>query len=132
LRRLRPVTARGVVVIQEIFGVNDVVRKICDGHAAKGDLRSRPISSGGSSRRAAHRQEPGALEPRLRTDAEIDHDKGMADIQASISYLRKVPAAPERSVRSVTVSGGRLAISLRRAPIPMLPSGIMASISRPP
>ncbi len=40
----------GVVVIQEIFGVNAQIKGICDRLAAKAVSRSRPTSSGASRR----------------------------------------------------------------------------------
>src|SRR6266481_1522747 len=76
----------GVVVIQEIFGVNDVVRKICDGHAAKGRFALAPD--------LFWRLEPGVqLTDKSQEHwnrafglmQKFDHDKGIADIQASIS-----------------------------------------------
>lgn len=82
----------GVVVIQEIFGVNDVVRGVCDAHAANGRLALAPD--------LFWRLEPG-VQITDKTDAEwkkaidlmnrFDADKGVIDIQAAIAYLRGVP-----------------------------------------
>lgn len=82
----------GVVVIQEIFGVNDVVRKICDYHAAHGRFALAPD--------LFWRLEPGVqLTDKTQEDwgkafalmQKFDIDKGIVDVQATISHLRKVP-----------------------------------------
>lgn len=84
----------GVVVIQEIFGVNDVMRGIADGFAERGYFALVPD--------LFWRMEPNV---RLsdRTDAEwkkafdlmgrFDKDKGIGDVQLCIEHLRKLPAA---------------------------------------
>ena len=82
----------GIVVIQEIFGVNAVMREICDGLAARGFFALAPDLFW-------------RLQPRVqltdKTDAEwqqafgfmqrFDPDKGVADIQSSIDALRAWP-----------------------------------------
>ncbi|MGQ0740728.1 MAG: dienelactone hydrolase family protein [Alphaproteobacteria bacterium] len=82
----------GIVVIQEIFGVNEVVRNVCNAHAAQGRFALAPD--------LFWRLEPG-VQLTDRTDAEwrravelmnrFDVDKGVNDIQAAISHLRGVP-----------------------------------------
>src|SRR5215471_17710976 len=78
----------GVVVIQEIFGVNDVVRKICDAHAAKGRFALAPD--------LFWRMQPGIQltdksqehwQQAFGFMQKFDHDKGMVDIQATIKHL---------------------------------------------
>jgi len=79
----------GVVVIQEIFGVNQVMRSIADDFAARGYFALAPD--------LFWRLEPG-VQLTDKTDAEwkrafdlmgrFDQDRGVADIQASISHLR--------------------------------------------
>jgi carboxymethylenebutenolidase len=83
----------GVIVIQEIFGVNSVVRAICNAHAAVGRFALAPD--------LFWRLEPG-VQLTDNTDAEwnraidlmnrFDADKGIADIQASITHLRGQPS----------------------------------------
>src|SRR6201999_3104546 len=78
----------GIVVIQEIFGVNQVMRDIADGLAARGFFALVPD--------LFWRLQPG-VELTDRTDAEwqqafglmqrFDPDKGVEDIQASINQL---------------------------------------------
>jgi carboxymethylenebutenolidase len=82
----------GVVVIQEIFGVNAVVRAICDAHAARGRFALAPD--------LFWRLEPG-VQLTDKTDAEweraldlmnrFDADRGVGDIQAAITQLRERP-----------------------------------------
>jgi carboxymethylenebutenolidase len=79
----------GVVVIQEIFGVNKVVRAIADGFAARGYFALAPD--------LFWRLEPG-VQLTDKSEAEwkrafelmtkFDPDSGVKDIQASMSYLR--------------------------------------------
>jgi carboxymethylenebutenolidase len=79
----------GVVVIQEIFGINQVMRTVADDLAARGFFALAPD--------LFWRLEPG-VELTDKTDAEwkrafdlmgrFDQDKGVADIQATIGFLR--------------------------------------------
>jgi len=79
----------GIVVIQEIFGVNKVVRDIADGFAARGYFALAPD--------LFWRLEPG-VQLTDKTDAEwqrafglmqkLDVDAGVKDIRGCISYLR--------------------------------------------
>src|ERR1700690_3536811 len=78
----------GIVVIQEIFGVNQVMRKIADDFAARGYFALAPD--------LFWRLEPG-VQLTDRTDAEwklafdlmgrFNQDAGVKDIQSSITYL---------------------------------------------
>lgn len=80
-----------IVVIQEIFGINDVMRGVCDDLAAKGFIAIAPD--------LFWRIEPG-IELTDKTDAEwarafelfgaFDVDKGMLDIQATIDAARNL------------------------------------------
>src|SRR5437763_8374231 len=81
----------GVIVIQEIFGVNSVVRAICDQHAAQGRFALAPD--------LFWRLEPGVqLTDKTQEDwgrafglmQRFDVDKGMIDVQGSIRHLREV------------------------------------------
>lgn len=79
----------GIVVIQEIFGVNKVVRDIADGLAARGYFALAPD--------LFWRIEP-SVQLTDKTDADMqrafalmnmfDPDSGVTDIQASIAHLR--------------------------------------------
>jgi carboxymethylenebutenolidase len=91
-----PTTGRGpgIVVIQEIFGVNGFVRSIADGFAERGFFALAPDLFW-------------RLEPNIQltdaTEAEwkrafdlmskFDVDTGVKDIQATIAYLRRMPGS---------------------------------------
>ncbi|HEX3810617.1 MAG TPA: dienelactone hydrolase family protein [Rhizomicrobium sp.] len=82
----------GIVVIQEIFGVNKVMRDLADGFAARGYFALAPD--------LFWRIEPG-VQLTDQTDDEwkkafdlmnkFEHDPGIADIQSSIDFLRATP-----------------------------------------
>jgi len=100
----------GVIVIQEIFGVNDVVRAICDAHAARGRFALAPD--------LFWRLEPGVqLTDKTQEDwgkafgymQRFDADTGVTDIQTSISYLRKVPGCTGKIGTVGYCLGGQLA-----------------------
>ena len=100
----------GVIVIQEIFGVNDVVRAICDAHAARGRFALAPD--------LFWRLEPGVkLTDKTQEDwgkafsymQRFDVDKGVTDIQTSISHLRKVEGVSGKIGTVGYCLGGQLA-----------------------
>lgn len=100
----------GVVVIQEIFGVNDWVRKVCDAHAAKGRFALAPD--------LFWRMQPGVQLTDQSQDhwnqafafmQKFDQDKGVGDIQTAISYLRKVPGCTGKVGTVGYCLGGRMA-----------------------
>jgi carboxymethylenebutenolidase len=100
----------GVIVIQEIFGVNSVVRGICDQHAARGRFAFAPD--------LFWRLEPGVqLTDKTQEDwakafsymQRFDVDKGVGDIQTSIGHLRKVPGCTGKVGSVGYCLGGQLA-----------------------
>jgi len=83
-------TGPGIVVIQEIFGVNKVMRDLCDSYAAQGFVAVCPD--------LFWRLDPGIqLTDQSEEDwkrafelfGQFDVDKGVEDIQATITYLRE-------------------------------------------
>lgn len=84
----------GIAVIQEIFGVNQVVRDVADGLAAHGYFALAPD--------LFWRLEPG-VQLTDKSDADwkrafdlmgrFDPDKGVADIQATINHVRHLQGA---------------------------------------
>jgi len=97
-------------VIQEIFGVNDVVRKICDAHAARGRFALAPD--------LFWRLEPGVqLTDKTQEDwgkafslmQRFDVDKGVTDIQTSMNYLRRIPGCTGKVGDVGYCLGGQLA-----------------------
>ena len=102
--------APGVVVIQEIFGVNQVMRDLADSLAAQGYLAICPD--------LFWRQQPG-VDITDRTEAEwkqafgyfqgFDVDKGMADLTSTLSYLRGHAGCTGRAGSVGYCLGGKLA-----------------------
>ncbi len=100
----------GVVVIQEIFGVNAVMRDITDRFAEVGYFALCPD--------LFWRQEP-RIQLTDRTDAEwarafelfkgFDLDKGIADLDVTIEALRKMPGCAGKIGAVGFCLGGRLA-----------------------
>src|ERR1700742_2217929 len=107
-----PATGRGpgIVVIQEIFGVNQVMRDIADGMASRGFFALVPD--------LFWRLEPN-VQLTDKTDADwkkaldlmnrFDADKGTADIQSSIDHLRALPGCTGKVGALGYCLGGQLA-----------------------
>ena len=99
----------GVVVIQEIFGVNKVMRDICDNYAAQGYFALCPD--------IFWRQEPG-VDITDQSQAEWDkafslykgfnEAKGVEDLKASLAVLRKVPGCNGKAGVTGYCLGGKL------------------------
>jgi len=102
--------APGILVIQEIFGVNQVMRDICDGFARQGYLAMCPD--------LFWRQEPG-IRITDKTKEEwarafslykgFDETKGVSDLIASLETLRKLPGCNGRAGTIGFCLGGKLA-----------------------
>jgi carboxymethylenebutenolidase len=100
-----------VVLIQEIFGVNDALRATADEVAAMGFIAVAPD--------LFWRQEPG-VDLTDKSDAEwqkafalmngFDQQKGVADIAATIAVARTLPGANGRVATMGYCLGGRLAV----------------------
>ncbi|MEN8723631.1 MAG: dienelactone hydrolase family protein [Alphaproteobacteria bacterium] len=100
----------GIVVLQEIFGVNKVMRDICDDLAAQGFVALCPD--------LFWRIEPG-IQITDQTQAEWDRafelfglfdvDKGMEDVQAAITHLRGVDGVTGKVGTVGYCLGGKLA-----------------------
>ena len=107
-----PGTGRGpgLVVIQEIFGVNQVMRDIADGMASRGYFALVPD--------LFWRLEPN-IQLTDKTDADwkkaldllgrFDVDKGIADIQSTVDYLRALPGCTGKVGALGYCLGGQLA-----------------------
>lgn len=102
--------APAVVIIQEIFGVNAVMRQVCDRLAAEGYLAVSPD--------LFWRLEPG-VELTDQTQADWDRafdlmnrfdvDQGVEDIRAVIDQIRRLPACSGKVGAVGYCLGGRLA-----------------------
>lgn len=100
----------GIVLIQEIFGINKVMRDIADGHARQGYLVLAPD--------LFWRQEPG-VQLTDRTDAEwaqarslmqgFDQNKGIEDLIATMKALRTTQGCTGKVGTVGYCLGGRLA-----------------------
>jgi carboxymethylenebutenolidase len=100
----------GILVIQEIFGVNKVMRDIADGFAAQGYAALCPD--------LFWRQEPG-IQITDKTEAEwarafqlyqgFDEAKGVDDLKATLAHLRKLPACTGKVGAVGYCLGGKLA-----------------------
>lgn len=89
----------GVLVIQEIFGVNTYIRNVCARLAALGYVAMAPD--------VYHRQEPGFLVDRTGPEAvgegvkkAMGHDgaRGLADLGSALAHLRGLPEVGGRKV----------------------------------
>lgn len=99
----------GVLVIQEIFGVNKVMRDICDSYAAQGYFALCPD--------IFWRQEPG-VDITDQSQAEwdkafslykgFDENKGVEDLKASLAALRKVEGCNGKAGVTGYCLGGKL------------------------
>ena len=99
-----------IIVIQEIFGVNEGIRRKCDGWAAKGYLAIAPD--------LFWRLEPGVeldpdIEPEFKRALELmgefDQDQGVRDIEATIHEARSRLGGNGRVACVGFCLGGRLA-----------------------
>ncbi len=109
----------GVVVLQEIFGVNRVMRHVCDWYAAHGFVALCPD--------LFWRQEPG-VDMTDQTEAEwqkafqlyqgLDEAKAVEDSAAAVDWLRQHPACAGRVGAVGFCLGGKLAwlLSVRFKP----------------
>jgi carboxymethylenebutenolidase len=103
-------SASAVLVIQEIFGVNQVMRDLCDKLAGEGYLAMCPD--------LFWRQEPG-IQITDKTEAEwarafqlfqgFDQDKGAQDLVASLAHLRKLPGCNGKAGSVGYCLGGKMA-----------------------
>ncbi len=100
----------GIVVCQEIFGVNRVMRDVCDRLAGAGAFAICPD--------LFWRQEPG-IQISDRTEAEwqqafalykgFDEAKGVEDLKATLAYARAIPGASGKVGSVGYCLGGKLA-----------------------
>lgn len=97
-----------IVVIQEIFGVNDGIRAKCDHWASQGYLAVAPdLFWRIEPDFTIDPDSPGALEKGMGFLQKLDQDKAVADIEATIRAARGLGAAKVGAVGYCL--GGRLA-----------------------
>jgi len=100
----------GLIVIQEIFGVNHIMRDLCDGFAAQGYFALCPD--------LFWRQQPG-IQLTDKTDAEwsrafalmqgFDVDKGVSDLRSALASLRSIDGCSGKAGSVGYCLGGKLA-----------------------
>jgi len=103
-------TGPGLVLLQEIFGVNELMRNVADGYAARGFIVACPD--------LFWRQEPG-VQLTDKTDAEwqrafelyqgLDEEKAVEDAAATLALLRQHPACTGKVGAVGFCLGGKLA-----------------------
>src|ERR1700678_3150393 len=83
----------GIVVAQEIFGVNAVMRAVCDALASQGYAALRPDIFWGIEPgiQSADKTE-GDWKPAFELFSLFDVDKGIGDLEAGLAQLRRHPA----------------------------------------
>jgi carboxymethylenebutenolidase len=100
----------GIIVIQEIFGINDFVKEVADHYADKGYFALAPD--------LFWRLEPGVVltdktqehwQKAFSLMQRFDIDKGIEDIQASITHLRKAQGVTGKIGSVGYCLGGQLA-----------------------
>ena len=103
----------GVVVIQEIFGVNQVMRELCDGLAARGYFAVCPD--------LFWRLEPGIQltdksqeewDQAFKLMARFDHQTGVADLAATLAHARTIEGCTGRVGAVGYCLGGALAFAM--------------------
>ena len=103
-------TGAGIVIIQEVFGVNSTMRQIADAYAEAGYFALVPD--------LFWRMEPNVdLNPQYEDQlaqafdfyARFDVDKGMEDLQATLTFLRKYPGCNGKVGSVGFCLGGKLA-----------------------
>ena len=100
----------GLVVIQEIFGVNQVMREVADGMASRGYYALVPDLFWRLERNVQLTDKTDAdWKKALDLMNRFDVDKGIADIQASIDHLRALPGCTGKVGALGYCLGGQLA-----------------------
>jgi carboxymethylenebutenolidase len=79
----------GIVVVQEIFGVNKHIREVADGYAAQGYHAIAPALYDRVKRNYETGYEPADIQAGLDVRAKVPLEGALADIKASIDYLGK-------------------------------------------
>ena len=102
--------APGVIVIQEIRGVNEDIRGICDRLASQGYIAIAPDMLWRQERNALFDPDtPAGWEKAMSLNAGFDEDKAVVDIGSSVDWLRKHPACNGNIAVLGYCLGGKLA-----------------------
>jgi len=107
-----PASSRGpaIVVIQEIFGINAHIRRICDAHAAKGRFAIAPdLFWRLEPNVQLTDQTPEEWQRAFALKQRFNADTGVDDIQSSLDYVRAVPGCSGKAGAVGYCLGGMLA-----------------------
>jgi carboxymethylenebutenolidase len=80
----------GVVVIQEIFGVNEHIRKVCDGYAAEGYVARAPALFDRVERGVEVGYDGPSMQKGVSVVTQLKPGNALKDIQAAVDALAKV------------------------------------------
>jgi carboxymethylenebutenolidase len=80
----------GVVVIQEIFGVNEHIRKVCDGYAADGYVALAPALFDRVERGVEVGYDGPSMQKGVSVVTQLKPGNALKDIQAAVDALAKV------------------------------------------
>ena len=83
----------GLVVLQEIFGVNQHIRSVADGFAKDGFLAVAPAIFDRVERNAELTYEPAELPRALSLMKQLDVDQALLDVDAALAYAQKETGA---------------------------------------
>ncbi|MGD9531691.1 MAG: dienelactone hydrolase family protein, partial [Pseudonocardia sp.] len=100
--------APGVVVLQEIFGINDNIRTLADRLAAAGYVVLAPDMFWRIERRFERKDESGLADGMARVQ-QLDFGKAAGDLAATVAHLRALPECDGRVGAVGFCLGGTLA-----------------------
>lgn len=86
-------TKGGVVICQEIFGINDYLKSVCDFYAAAGYLTSAPQFFDRVERDVALSYSPQNLAQALEFIPKVDLNVALDDLEAARRHIRSAGAA---------------------------------------
>lgn len=78
----------GLVVVQEIFGVNDHIRSVADGYAADGFLAVAPALFDRIERDVELRYDGADMQRAISFIPKLDMDNAVADVAAALDYAK--------------------------------------------
>lgn len=100
--------APGIVVLQEIFGINDNIRTLSDRLAAAGYVVLAPDMFWRIERRFERKDESGLADGMARVQ-KLDFEKAAGDLAATVAHLRALPECDGRVGAVGFCLGGTLA-----------------------
>lgn len=108
----------GVLVVQEIFGVNDYIQDVCRRIAALGYVAVAPDMYWRQERNVQINQEPDAMAKAYGYMTGFDWDLGTADLVSALDHVRAMPETGGRAGAIGFCFGGGLVFRLACAATP--------------